>query len=61
MALAAVAHHSAQPSLAEPRGDVEPVQRHTVDQMVVAPLLPTFDVPVPLMVEQLLLGVLSPS
>ena len=32
----------------------------TVDQMVDAPLLPTFDVPVPLMVEQLLLGVLSP-
>ena len=28
--------------------------------MVDAPLLPTFDVPVPLMVEQLLLGVLSP-
>ena len=87
MALAAEAHHSAQPrakevevrelhyaprrqkppppgtrpaSLAEPRGDVERVQRHTVDQMVDAPLLPTFDVPVPLMVEQLLLGVLSP-
>ena len=36
------------------------VQRHTVDQMVDAPLLPTFDVLVPLMVEQLLLGVLSP-
>ena len=47
-------------SLAEPRGDVERVQRHTVDQMVDAPLLPTFDVPVPLMVEQLLVGVLSP-
>ena len=37
--------------LAEPRGDVERVQRHAVDQMVDAPLLPTFDVPVPLMVE----------
>ena len=36
------------------------VQRHTVDQMVDASLLPTFDVPVPLKVEQLLLGVLSP-
>ena len=47
-------------SLAEPRGVVERVQPHTVDQMVDAPLLPTFDVPVPLMVEQLLLGVLSP-
>ena len=47
-------------SLAEPREDVEWVQLHIVDQMVDAPLLPTFDVPVPLMVEQLLLGVLSP-
>ena len=33
-------------SLAEPRENVERVQRHTVDQMVDAPLLPTFDVTV---------------
>ena len=46
-------------SVTDPRPQVR-VQRHTVDQMVDAPLLPTFDVPVPLMVEQLLLGVLSP-
>ena len=45
-------------SVTDPRPQVR-VQRHTVDQMVDAPLLPTFDVPVPLMVEQLLLGVLS--
>ena len=46
-------------SVTDPRPQVR-VQRHTVDQMVDAPLPPTFDVPVPLMVEQLLLGVLSP-
>ena len=47
-------------SFAEPRGEVERVQRHIVDQMVDAPLLPTFDVLVPQMVDQLLLDVLSP-
>ena len=46
-------------SITDPRPQAR-VQRHTVDQMVDAPLLPTLDVPVPLMVEQLLLGVLSP-
>ena len=46
-------------SVTDPRPQAR-VQRHTVDQMVDAPLLPTFDVPVPLMVEQLLFGVLSP-
>ena len=46
-------------SVTDPRPQVR-VQRHTVDQMVDAPLPPTFDVPVPLMVEQLLLGVFSP-
>ena len=46
-------------SVTDPRPQVR-VQRHTVDQMVDAPLLPSFDVLVPLMVDQLLLGALSP-
>ena len=40
-------------------GRVERVQRHIVDQIVDAPLLPTFDVPVPQMVEQLV-NIFSP-
>ena len=40
-------------SLAEPRGDVMQVQRHTVEHLADgAPSLPTLDVPVPLMVDQ---------
>ena len=40
-------------SLAEPRGDVVQVQRHTVEHLADgAPCLPTLDVPVPQMVDQ---------
>ena len=40
-------------SLAEPRGDVLQVQRHTVEHLADgAPSLPTLDVPVPQMVDQ---------
>ena len=40
-------------SLAEPRGDVVRVQRHTVEHLADgAPCLPTLDVPVPQMVDQ---------
>ena len=40
-------------SLAEPRGDVMQVQRHTVEHLADgAPSLPTLDVPVPQMVDQ---------
>ena len=40
-------------SLAEPRGDVVQVQRHTVEQLAGgAPRLPILDVPVPQMVDQ---------
>ena len=41
-------------SLAEPRGDVVQVQRHTAEQLADgAPRLPTLDVPVPQIVDQL--------